>query len=154
MVYNPKECGERKKVCPFFLLENSRPLSPRGSLDSLSTCLGNDSLSVQFFVILWTVDHKGPLSMGFSRQEYWSGFPCPPGDLPDTGIELASPMAPAGALYHCFTGEAQRYDIWPRNNVKLVKQHNTSSVAIWRMRGVCVCVCLCVCVYVCCWGGS
>ena len=45
MAYNPKECGERKKVCPFFLLENSRPLSPWGPLDSLSTCLGNDSLT-------------------------------------------------------------------------------------------------------------
>ena len=44
MLYNPKECGERKKVCPFFLLENSRPLSPWGPLDSLLTCLGNDSL--------------------------------------------------------------------------------------------------------------
>ena len=45
MLYNPKECRERKKVCPFFLLEDSRPLSPRGPLDSLSTCLGNDSLT-------------------------------------------------------------------------------------------------------------
>ena len=44
MLYNPKECGERKKVCPFFLLENSRPLFPWGPLDSLSTCLGTDSL--------------------------------------------------------------------------------------------------------------
>ena len=36
---------EGKKVCPFFLLESSRPLSPWGPLDFLSTCLGNDSLS-------------------------------------------------------------------------------------------------------------
>ena len=36
----------RKKVCPFFLLENSRPLSPWGPLDSLSTCLGNDYLNI------------------------------------------------------------------------------------------------------------
>ena len=43
-LYNPKEC-RRKKVCPFFLLENSRPLSPWGPLDFLSTCLRNDSLS-------------------------------------------------------------------------------------------------------------
>jgi len=45
LLYNPKECGERKKVCPFFLLESSRPLSPWGPLDSLSTCLGTDSFS-------------------------------------------------------------------------------------------------------------
>ena len=39
---------------------------------------------------------EAPLSMGFSRQEYWSGLPFPPaGDLPDPGIEPASPVAPA-----------------------------------------------------------
>ena len=44
----------------------------------------------------WTVDHQGPLSMEFSRQEYWSGLPCPPpGDLPDPGIKLTSLMFPA-----------------------------------------------------------
>ena len=37
------------------------------------------------------IAHQAPLSMGFSRQEYWSGLPClPPGDLPDPGIELMS----------------------------------------------------------------
>ena len=51
---------------------------------------------VQLFVTLWTVAYRAPLSMGFSRQEYWNGlsFP-PPGDLPDPGIEptsLASPV--------------------------------------------------------------
>ena len=45
---------------------------------------------------LWTVDPQAPLSLGFSRQEYWSGLPCPPpGDLPDPGIESASLMSPA-----------------------------------------------------------
>ena len=43
---------------------------------------------VQLFVTLWTVAHQVPLSVGFSRQEYWSGFPFPsPGVLPDLGIE-------------------------------------------------------------------
>ena len=47
---------------------------------------------VRLFVIPWTVAYKVPLSMGFSRQEYWSGLPFPaPGDLPDPGIETASP---------------------------------------------------------------
>ena len=42
---------------------------------------------VQFFVILWTMACQAPLSVGFPRQEYWSGLPCPlPGDLPDPGI--------------------------------------------------------------------
>ena len=45
LLYNPKECrGKKKKVCPFLLLENSRPLSPWGPLDFLSTCLETDSL--------------------------------------------------------------------------------------------------------------
>ena len=45
---------------------------------------------------LWTVAHQAPLSMGFSRQESWSGLPCPAsGDLPDPGIEPASLMTPA-----------------------------------------------------------
>ena len=45
---------------------------------------------------LWTVAHQAPLSMGFSRQECWSGLPCPPpGDLPEPGIELASLASPA-----------------------------------------------------------
>ena len=43
---------------------------------------------VRLFVTSWTVAYQAPLSMGFSRQEYWSGLPCPsPGDLPDPGIE-------------------------------------------------------------------
>ena len=45
---------------------------------------------VQLFATLWTVASQAPLSMGFSRQEYWSGLPCPPsGDLTDPGIEPA-----------------------------------------------------------------
>ena len=40
---------------------------------------------------LWTIAHQAPLSMGFSRQESWSGLPCPPpGDLPNPGIEPSS----------------------------------------------------------------
>ena len=51
---------------------------------------------VQLFVAPWTVGHQAPLSMGFSRQEYWSGpsFPLP-GDLPDPGTELTSQVSPA-----------------------------------------------------------
>ena len=51
---------------------------------------------VQLFVILWTVAHRVPLSKGFSRQEHWSGLPCPsPGDLPNPGIEPRSLSYPA-----------------------------------------------------------
>ena len=45
-------------------------------------------------VTLWTVGRQAPLSMGFPRQEHWSGWPFPsPGDLPDPGIEPASPVS-------------------------------------------------------------
>ena len=47
---------------------------------------------VQFLANLWTVGHRAPLSTGFSRQEYWSGLPCPPpGSLPNPGIKPVSP---------------------------------------------------------------
>ena len=57
---------------------------------------------VQLFAVPWTVAHQSPLSMGSSRQEYWSGLPCPlPGDLPDSRIEPASLKLPAltGGLF-------------------------------------------------------
>ena len=43
-----------------------------------------------------TVAHQAPLSMGFSREDYWSGLPCPPpGDLPDPEVQPTPPAAPA-----------------------------------------------------------
>ena len=54
---------------------------------------------VQLFAIPWTVVYQASLSMGFSRQEYWSGLPFPsPGDLPDPRIEPRSPALQADAL--------------------------------------------------------
>ena len=54
---------------------------------------------VQIFVILKTIAHQAFLSMGFSRQEYWSGVPFPlPEDLPDPGNEAASPSLQADSL--------------------------------------------------------
>ena len=52
---------------------------------------------VRLFATPWTVAHQALLSMGFSRQEYWSGLPFPsPEDLPDPGIELTSPALTGG----------------------------------------------------------
>ena len=54
---------------------------------------------VQLFATPWTVAYQAPPSMGFSRQEYWSGLPFPsPGDLPDPGIEPGSPALEADTL--------------------------------------------------------
>ena len=53
------------------------------------------SRSVRLSATPWTVARQVPLSMGFSRQEYWSGLPCPPpGDLPNSGIEPLSLTLP------------------------------------------------------------
>ena len=60
------------------------PLKERKKVKSLSC--------VQLFVTPWTIAYQVPPSMGFSRQEYWSGLPLPsPGDLPKPGIEPGSP---------------------------------------------------------------
>ena len=71
---------------------------------------------VRLFATPWIVARQDPLSMGFSRQEYWSGLPFPsPGDLPSSGIKPASPASPAlradaltseppGKPYHCHNG--------------------------------------------------
>ena len=51
---------------------------------------------IQLFVTPWSVACQAPLSIGFSRQEYWSGLPCsPPGDLPDPVIKLEFFPSPA-----------------------------------------------------------
>ena len=74
-------------------------ISPQQSLDVLHVhlCLLSHFSHVRLFTISWTVAQQAPLSVGFSRQEYWSGLPCPPpGDLPDPEIEPGSP--PTSAL--------------------------------------------------------
>ena len=59
-------------------------------------CVLSHFSHVQLFATLWTVAHQASLSMGFSRQEYWSGLPCPPlGGLPNPGIEPRSPTLQA-----------------------------------------------------------
>ena len=55
--------------------------------------------SCMILATAWTVTHQAPLSMGFSRQEYWNGLPCPPpGDLPNPRTELRSPALKADSL--------------------------------------------------------
>ena len=99
---------------------------------------------VQLFVTPWTVAHQSPLPMGFSRQEYWSGLPCPPpGALPYPGIESASFMSPAlaGGFFttnatweaHLLDKEFVNCGLWTKsgppfvfvNKVLLEHAHNT-----------------------------
>ena len=64
---------------------------------------------VQLFATPWTVAYQAPPSMGFSRQECWSGLPFPsPGDLPDPGIEPGSHALQADALPSEPPGKPQR----------------------------------------------
>ena len=74
-------------------------------------CMLSHISHVQLLVTLWTVAYQAPLSMGFSRKEYWSGLPCPPpGDLSNPGIEPASPTSnlhwQAGALPLALPGKS------------------------------------------------
>ena len=74
---------------------------------------------VQHFATPWTRALQAPLSMGFSRQEYWSGLPClPPEDLPDPGIEPTSLMSPALANRFFTTSTA-----WEAPNLRWVMQN-------------------------------
>ena len=73
---------------------------PNAKSVCVCVCVCVKSLSrVRLFVTPWTVAHQAPLSMGFSRQEYWSGLPFPPpGGLPDPGIKPRSPALETDAL--------------------------------------------------------
>ena len=65
---------------------------------------------VWFFATLWTIACQAPLSMGFSRQEYWSALPCPsPGHLPDPGIEPVSPALASEFFTTSATWESHIY---------------------------------------------
>ena len=85
-------------------------------------CMFSRFSCVPLFVTLWTVAFQAPLSMGFSRRDYWCGLPyLPPGDLPDLGME------PMSACISCISGRF---------------------FAHWTTWEAHVCVCVCVCMYV------
>ena len=63
----------------------------------MCVCVSHSDMSHS--AIPWAVAHQASLSMGFSRPQYWSGFPCPsPGDLPYSGIKPRSPALQADSL--------------------------------------------------------
>ena len=74
-----------------------RVLSTRAPFNLITPSLHVCASVMSDSATLWIVAHQAPLSMGFSRQEYWSGLPCPPpGDLQgDLRMEPASSVAPA-----------------------------------------------------------
>ena len=77
------------------LLPRQNPIPSPGLLFYKPMCMLSRFSHVQLFATLWTVARQVSLSMGFSRQEYWSGLPFPsPGALPNPGIEPASFVSP------------------------------------------------------------
>ena len=82
-------------------LESHRPLTNHswGRLSKLKKVKVKSLSRAQLFATSWTVSYQSPPSMGFSRQEYWSGLPFPsPEDLPNPGIEPRSPALQTDAL--------------------------------------------------------
>ena len=75
---------------------------------------------VWLFVKLQTIACQTPLFTGFSRQEYWNGLPCSfPGDLPDPGIELMSPVSPAMARGIFTTSTIWEAQVYAINNSQI-----------------------------------
>ena len=103
-----------------------RILRPEEHLEQTLACVLNHFSRVRLFATLWTEALQTPLSMGFSRKEYWSGLPCPPpGDLPGPGIEPTSLMSPALAgrfFTTSITWEA------PETNISGLNFRNTTFV--------------------------
>ena len=99
------------------------PLSP-GTLSSLWLVLLQIACKIASVIsnsaTLWTIALQAPLSMRFSRQEFWNGWPCPsPGDLPNPGIEpmsLVSPALAGGFFTTSTTWEALqiKFNYFPR----------------------------------------
>ena len=104
-------------------LSSSIPLT---SLPGSVCCVLSRFSRGRLFATLWTVAGQIPLSMGFSRQEYWIGLPCPPsGHLPDPEIEPSSLMSPAlaGRFFTTSTTWEAREDGKHQRSYDLLRVH-------------------------------
>ena len=99
--------------------------SPETIRTLLTGCAGAQSLSrVQLFGIPWTITLQILLSMGYSRQEYWSGLPLPiPRHLPIPGIKPVTPVAPAPAG-RSFTAKARGKQKNTKQTTSVLLAHN------------------------------
>ena len=78
---------------PSFAHRENKFVMPWLWVRACSVCMHSH---VRLFVTPWTIAHQAPLSMGFSRQQFWTGLPCPPpGDLTPPGTEPTSPASPS-----------------------------------------------------------
>ena len=95
------------------------------ALENLDTSKVKSLSNVWLFATLWTVAYQAPPSMGFSRQDYWSGLPFPsPGDLLNPGIKPGSPALEADALT---TEPPGKPDTSKQRNNK----YNSENVLLW-----------------------
>ena len=114
----------------------------------MPVCVLSHFSHVQLFSTLGTIVCQAPLSMGFSRQEYWNGLPFPsPGDLPDPGIEPGFPTLQADSVLSeapgkqvLLTGNVDRYNI----DTELVLGRARLSGCFLLTVQVVMTVCLCV----------
>ena len=90
------KCSEEQRGSSVWLVQSpNNPTSIKGKC----VCAVSHFSRIWLFVILWTVALQAPLSIGFAKQEYWSGLPFPsPGDIPNPGIKPTSP-ALAGRFF-------------------------------------------------------
>ena len=118
-ICQPRQTFE-EEVLRLLALKLWRCSHPTPSLACLHKQLASPSLTwtlwkvllsrVRLFATSWTVAHQAPLSMIFSRQEYWSGLPFPsPGDLPNPGIEPAYPALAGGFFTTELPGKPKQY---------------------------------------------
>ena len=88
-----KLCGMAKKRKPQNQCLSKQLICTEIPVPKRVYCVSACSIVADSLVTLWTVAHQAPLSLQFPRQEYCSGLPFPlPGDLPNLGIETASPL--------------------------------------------------------------
>ena len=84
------------------------------------------------FAILWTVARQAPLSMGFSKQEYWSGLPCPPpGDLSNPGVKCVSLKCPALAGVFFTISDTREAHLKSMANLKIEREKGWAKRRKW-----------------------
>ena len=118
-------------------------------------CMLSHFILVRLFVTPWTAACQAPLSMGFSRQEYWSGLPCPPrGDLPDpeSGVSYISCIG-RQVLYHYHHLGSSKKPILPFLVSKKWLTIDTQSCVCKSAGGWSFDSCICMVISVC-WSGS
>ena len=91
---------------------------------------------VRLFATTWTVAYQAPPSMGFFRQEYWSGLPFPsPGDLPNPGIKPGSPTLQADTLQSEPPGKTPWRRAWQPKNKIFIQSQNTFLQINYKRKG-------------------